>query len=37
MGVVGTLFFTWARGLSDDIYFKVGLIAIIGLLPRMPF
>ena len=34
LGVVGTLFFTWARGLSDDIYFKVGLIAIIGLAAK---
>ncbi len=34
LGVLGTLFFTWARGLSDDIYFKVGLIAIIGLAAK---
>ena len=34
LGVLGTLFFSWARGLSDDIYFKVGLIAIIGLAAK---
>jgi multidrug efflux pump len=31
MGVLGSLLLTWLRGLPDDIYFKVGLIAIIGL------
>ena len=34
LGVLGALFFSWARGLSDDIYFKVGLIAIIGLAAK---
>ena len=31
LGVLGALFFTWARGLENDVYFKVGLIAVIGL------
>ena len=31
MGVLGSLLLTWLRGLPDDIYFKVGLIAVIGL------
>jgi multidrug efflux pump len=31
LGVLGALSFTWLRGLEDDIYFKVGLIAVIGL------
>ncbi|HET6632832.1 MAG TPA: multidrug efflux RND transporter permease subunit [Rhodanobacteraceae bacterium] len=34
LGVLGTLLFTWARGLSDDIYFKIGVIAIIGLAAK---
>ncbi len=31
LGVLGSLLLTWLRGLSDDLYFKIGLIAIIGL------
>ncbi len=31
LGVLGALGFTWLRGLEDDVYFKVGLIAVIGL------
>ncbi len=31
LGVLGALTFTWLRGLEDDVYFKVGLIAVIGL------
>jgi multidrug efflux pump len=31
LGVLGALSFTWLRGLEDDVYFKVGLIAVIGL------
>ncbi len=34
LGVLGALLFTWGRGLSNDIYFKVGLIAIIGLAAK---
>ncbi|HET8898939.1 MAG TPA: efflux RND transporter permease subunit, partial [Rhodanobacteraceae bacterium] len=34
LGLLGALLFTWLRGLSDDIYFKVGLIAIIGLAAK---
>ena len=31
LGVLGALCFTWLRGLGDDVYFKVGLITVIGL------
>ncbi|MEJ2609321.1 MAG: multidrug efflux RND transporter permease subunit [Candidatus Thiodiazotropha sp.] len=31
LGILGALSFTWLRGLEDDVYFKVGLIAVIGL------
>jgi multidrug efflux pump len=31
LGVLGALSLTWARGLENDVYFKVGLIAVIGL------
>ena len=31
LGVVGSLLATWMRGMPNDVYFKVGLIAIIGL------
>jgi multidrug efflux pump len=31
LGVLGALTFTWMRGLENDIYFKVGIIAVIGL------
>lgn len=31
MGILGAILFSMARGLSADIYFNVGLIAIIGL------
>jgi len=31
LGVLGALGFTWLRGLENDVYFKVGLIAVIGL------
>ena len=31
LGVLGALAFTWLRGLENDVYFKVGLIAVIGL------
>jgi len=31
LGVLGALSFSWLRGLEDDVYFKVGLIAVIGL------
>ncbi|MEJ2644192.1 MAG: efflux RND transporter permease subunit, partial [Gammaproteobacteria bacterium] len=34
LGVLGALSFTWLRGLENDIYFKVGLIAVIGLSAR---
>ncbi len=31
LGVLGVLLATWGRGLSNDVYFQVGLITIIGL------
>lgn len=31
LGVLGALSLTWMRGLENDVYFKVGLIAVIGL------
>jgi multidrug efflux pump len=31
LGVLGALSFTWMRGLENDVYFKVGMIAVIGL------
>lgn len=31
LGVLGSVVFTSLRGLEDDVYFKIGLIAIIGL------
>lgn len=31
LGVLGALSFTWLRGLENDVYSKVGLIAVIGL------
>ncbi len=31
LGVLGALTLTWLRGLENDVYFKVGLIAVIGL------
>ena len=32
--VLGALLFTWARGLSNDIYFQIGLILLIGLAAK---
>jgi multidrug efflux pump len=34
LGVLGALALTWARGLSLDIYFNVGLVTIIGLAAK---
>ncbi|MEC5318726.1 efflux RND transporter permease subunit [Brenneria populi subsp. brevivirga] len=34
VGVVGALLATWLRGLSNDIYFQVGLLATIGLAAK---
>lgn len=31
LGIFGAVLATWARGLEDDIYFKVGLLTTIGL------
>lgn len=34
IGVLGALLFTWLRGLSNDVYFQVGLLATIGLAAK---
>jgi multidrug efflux pump len=34
LGVLGALLAVWLRGLPDDVYFKVGLITIIGLAAK---
>ncbi|WP_329740479.1 efflux RND transporter permease subunit [Dyella sp. A6] len=34
LGLLGTVVFTLLRGLSDDIYFKIGLITVIGLAAK---
>ncbi|HVJ62606.1 MAG TPA: multidrug efflux RND transporter permease subunit [Tahibacter sp.] len=34
LGVLGAVLFSLARGLPDDIYFKIGLITIIGLAAK---
>ena len=31
LGVLGAVTFTWLRGLENDVYFKVALVAVIGL------
>ncbi|HRM00624.1 MAG TPA: efflux RND transporter permease subunit, partial [Acidovorax sp.] len=31
LGVLGVLLGTWARGMSNDVYFQIGLVTIIGL------
>ena len=31
LGMLGAIGFTWLRGLENDLYFKVGMIAVIGL------
>ncbi|WP_159911242.1 efflux RND transporter permease subunit [Pantoea sp. 18069] len=31
VGIVGALLATWMRGLSNDIYFQVGMLAVMGL------
>lgn len=34
LGVVGALLATWARGLSNDVYFQVGLLTTMGLASK---
>ncbi|MBS0589179.1 MAG: efflux RND transporter permease subunit [Proteobacteria bacterium] len=34
LGVLGAVLFTWARGLTNDVYFKIGIITIIGLAAK---
>ncbi|MBI1422277.1 MAG: efflux RND transporter permease subunit [Gammaproteobacteria bacterium] len=31
LGILGAVTFTWLRGLENDVYFKIGMIAVIGL------
>ena len=31
LGILGTVLFTWSRGLSRDVYFQVGMLATVGL------
>ncbi|MBL8246297.1 MAG: efflux RND transporter permease subunit [Rhodanobacteraceae bacterium] len=31
LGILGTVLFTWARGLERDVYFQVGMLATVGL------
>lgn len=31
LGILGTVLATWGRGLSNDVYFQVGLLTIVGL------
>lgn len=33
-GVFGSVLFTWARGLSNDLYFQIGLLLLIGLCAK---
>lgn len=37
LGVLGALVATSARGLSNDVYFQIGLLATIGSRRRTPF
>jgi len=34
LGITGMLLATWARGLTNDVYFKIGLLTIIGLAAK---
>ena len=34
LGVLGTVLATWGRGLSNDVYFQVGLVTIMGLAAK---
>jgi len=34
LGVLGAVLFTWLRGLPADVYFNVGMVAIIGLAAK---
>ncbi len=34
LGITGALVATWARGLSNDVYFKIGILTIIGLAAK---
>jgi len=34
LGVLGAVFATWAGGMSNDVYFQVGLLATIGLTAK---
>jgi multidrug efflux pump len=34
LGITGALLATWARGLTNDVYFKIGILTIIGLAAK---
>ncbi len=34
LGITGALLATWSRGLSNDVYFKIGMLTIIGLAAK---
>ena len=34
LGITGALLATWGRGLSNDVYFKIGILTIIGLAAK---
>ncbi|MDR3389980.1 MAG: multidrug efflux RND transporter permease subunit [Rudaea sp.] len=34
LGILGAVLATWARGLNNDVYFKIGIITIIGLAAK---
>jgi hydrophobe/amphiphile efflux-1 (HAE1) family protein len=34
LGILGTVLFTWSRGLSRDVYFQVGMLATVGLASK---
>jgi len=34
LGITGALLATWGRGLTNDVYFKIGILTIIGLAAK---
>ena len=34
LGITGALLTTWGRGLTNDVYFKIGILTIIGLAAK---
>ncbi|MCD8339160.1 MAG: multidrug efflux RND transporter permease subunit [Burkholderiales bacterium] len=33
-GIIGSLLFTWLRGLENDVYFQIGMLVLIGLAAK---